>query len=121
MRYAILIYADEAAYAQLPPEELQASFTAFMDYNLELASSGVLLAGAELQPSMTASTLRMNNGAVQVTDGPYAETREQLLGFYTIDVPDHETAISWASRCPAIYGGSIELRPLGVTPDDPQA
>jgi hypothetical protein len=112
MQYMILIYGDEQAYQSMPAEAQQDVFKAFMEYNAALAAGGVLRAGESLQPSFTASTIRMKDGRVQTTDGPFAETREQLGGYYVIETTSLDDAIAWAARCPAIHGGSLEVRPL---------
>ena len=72
--------------------------------------------GAELKPTRSATTVRVRNGKTLTTDGPFAETKEQLGGYYLIEVPDLDQAVHWAARCPAAGGGSIEVRPLGLTP-----
>ena len=76
-------------------------------------AAGVLRGGAELKPTHSATTVRVRNGKTVTTDGPLAETKEQLGDYYLIDVPDLDDAVHWAARCPAAMGGSIEVRPLG--------
>ena len=82
-----------------------------------MRAAGVLHGGAELKPTTTATTVRVTNGKTVTTDGPFAETKEQLGGYYSIDVPNLDEAVKWAARCPAAQGGSIEVRPVGLTPD----
>lgn len=118
MKYMMLLHGDEGAWSSMPEAARTEAIAAYMEFNGALAASGVLSGGAELQPSHTATTLRGRNGQVEVTDGPFAETREQIGGFYILDVPDLDTAMSWARRCPALYGGAIEIRPLGTVPDE---
>ena len=118
MQYIILIYGDEQRFAQqMSGDAMQQMYAAFMQYNKDLAGAGVLRAGAELKPTATATTLRIRDGKTTLTDGPFAETKEALGGYYVIDVPTLDEALKWAARCPAAHGGSIEVRPLGVTPD----
>ena len=114
MQYMILIYDDEKAWATLSEAEAGKIFGAYMEYSKELAKAGVLRGGASLQPTHTATTLRMKGGKVATTDGPFAETKEQLGGYYLIDVPNLDEALRWAGKCPGIHGGSIEVRALGV-------
>ncbi|MEN0060601.1 MAG: YciI family protein [Myxococcota bacterium] len=116
MRYALLLRGDEQAWEAMPPEAQKQAVAEYMTFNAELAASGALAGGAELQPSHTATILRGRDGSIQVTDGPYAEAREQIGGFYILEVNDLDEALAWAKRCPALWGGSVELRPLGTEP-----
>ncbi len=117
MQYMILIYGDEKNFAMLAdnPQAQQQMYAAFTRYGADMREAGVLRGGAELKPTSTATTVRVRNGKTLTTDGPFAETKEQLGGYYMIDVPDLDQAVHWAARCPAANGGSIEVRPLGVT------
>ena len=109
MRYMMLIHHDEEALAKAPQQELWADFAAF---NEALAKAG---AGCErLRPSSAATTIRVRGGKTDVLDGPYADTKEQLAGYFMIDVPDLDQAIAWAARCPSSKYGVIEIRPLWV-------
>jgi hypothetical protein len=85
-----------------------------MANNMELARAGVLVGAASLQPIATARTVRLKSGEPLTTDGPFAETKEQLGGYYVIDVPNRDEALKWAARCPGADGGSCEVRPLGI-------
>lgn len=120
MKYMLLLHGDESAWANMPEEARGPAIQAYMEYNRELAASGVLRGGSELQPSHTATTLRGKNGEVEVIDGPFAEAREQLGGFYILEVDTLDAAMEWARRCPALYGGAIEIRPLGTEPTELQ-
>jgi hypothetical protein len=117
MQYMILIYGDEKNFAMLAdnPQAQQQMYAAFTRYGADMREAGVLRGGAELKPTSTATTVRVRNGKTLTTDGPFAETKEQLGGYYMIDVPDLDQAVHWAARCPAANGGSIEVRPMGVT------
>jgi hypothetical protein len=108
MRYMMLIHHDEAALAAAPQKELWADFGAF---NEALSKAG-LSGGERLQPSSAATTVRQEDGKTDVLDGPYADTREQLAGYFFIDVPDIEQAVEWANRCPSSKYGAIEIRPV---------
>lgn len=120
MQYMILIYGDEKNFALMAnnPEAQKQMYAAFTQYNVDMRGAGILRSGAELKPTHSATTVRVHNGKTLTTDGPFAETKEQLGGYYVIDVPNLDAAVSWAARCPAAQGGSIEVRPLGHTPDN---
>ncbi len=117
MQYMILIYGDESNFAMMAnnPQAQAQMYAAFTRYGADMREAGVLRGGAELKATSTATTVRVRNGKTLTTDGPFAETKEQLGGYYLIDVPDLDQAVHWAARCPAAAGGSIEVRPLGVT------
>jgi hypothetical protein len=111
VKYAILIYSNEArdAYEALPEAEQQA----IMGEYFALSELPVTQGGAQLQPGATATTVRVDNGRTLLTDGPYAETKEVLGGFYLIDVDDLDAALDFASKVPAArMGGLVEVRPL---------
>ncbi|MGH8867440.1 MAG: YciI family protein [Actinomycetes bacterium] len=112
MRYLMLIYAEEAT-SPPPQSEMDAIRQAWMTYDKTIRDAGVALEGEPLQPSSTATTVRVKGGERVVTDGPFAETREVLGGYYLLDAPDLDTALDWAARTPAAqYGGSLEVRPI---------
>ncbi|HYP77857.1 MAG TPA: YciI family protein [Polyangiaceae bacterium] len=108
MRYAIVIYESPVALEARSEPEYRAAYTAYIR---ALSEAGVLLAGAGLQPAVTATTLRIQNGKRQVQDGPYADTKEELGGFLLIEVPDLDKALEWAARCPSLANGVVEVRP----------
>ena len=113
MRYMMLIHHDEAALAAAPQKELYADYAAF---NEALAKAGEgFAAGERLQSASAATTVRQHAGGADVLDGPYADTREQLAGYFLIDVADLDEAIAWARRCPSSRYGSIEIRPLAAS------
>ncbi|MCI3131323.1 YciI family protein [Phenylobacterium aquaticum] len=112
MQYMLLIFEDEQAYSQQPA--LQDVVAQHMKLAAEMREKGVFVSGAGLQPSQTATTVRTAGAAKTVHDGPYPETREQLGGYYLVDVPDLDAALAWAKRIPVVDGGSIEVRPLIV-------
>ncbi len=111
MQYLLLIYSEEPT---APPaqDEIDASMAEWYAYDQAIKDSGVHLAGEALQASQTATTVRLKDSERVVTDGPFAETREVLGGFYLIDVPDLDTALDWAARCPGAKYGSMEVRPV---------
>lgn len=118
MKYAILIHESEAEFAQRnDPTKAGPYWGAYTAYGEALAKAGVMLGGAGLQAPHTSTTLRLKDGKRLVQDGPYADTKEQLGGFYLIDVPDLNAALEWAARCPAAtFGGTVEVRPQLVMP-----
>lgn len=105
MKYLCLVYLDEKRLPELPDEDCVA-------YDTAIRASGHCLASEALESVATATTVRMRNGKVSVTDGPFAETKEQLAGYYLIDVPSLDEAIHWAGKCPSSRIGSIEVRPI---------
>jgi hypothetical protein len=113
MKYILLIYRDESNHGNQTSGDHSAPY---MAYAQALKGAGVLTAGDRLQPVTTASTVRQVNGKAAVFDGPYADSKEQLGGFYIIDVPDLDAALQWAARCPGATQGSVEVRPLWPTP-----
>ena len=112
MQYMLLIYGDEAHFQSMPPQQIGEVVSAYGAYTEALRQAGVLLASDRLRPTTTATTVRVDGGKTQVLNGPYAETKEQLGGFYLLDVPDLDAALSWAARCPGAGHGSIEVRPV---------
>lgn len=112
MQYLLLIYDDEARWQNLPAAELEKMYADYGRLSQSLEAAGAMRGGAELQPVASASTVRVRKGKVLTTDGPFAETKEQLGGFYLIDVPDLDAALKWAAQIPSADGGAIEVRPL---------
>jgi hypothetical protein len=112
MQYMLLIYGDERANENAPREEMTGIINAYMAYTQALHDAKVWVASNRLRPTTAATTVRAKDGRTQVLDGPFAETKEQLGGYYLIDVPDLDAALSWASRCPAARYGSVEVRPI---------
>ncbi len=113
MRYLALIYSDELAATKMTPEEQGANMAAWFAYADEIRQSGKMLGGEALHPTMTATTVRYGNGGNLITDGPFAETKEQLGGYFVIDAANLDEAIAWASKMPHLpRGGSVEIRPI---------
>ena len=113
MQYMLLIYGDETAAMAMTPEEQESSMGEWFQYTEELRQSGAMAAGDALQPTTTATTVSQPNGGdALITDGPFAETREQLGGYYLLNVADLDEAIGWAKKCPGARYGKIELRPV---------
>ena len=112
MRYLCLIYENEKAWESKPQAELEAIMGEYFAFTEGIRSNGKLVASEALQPTQTATTVKVRNGKVSTTDGPYAETKEQLGGFYLIDAKDLNEAIQVASRIPSARDGAIEVRPV---------
>jgi hypothetical protein len=113
MQYALLIHEDETVYAERPEGEAwKAIVEAHTRFGQELAAAGAIRGGAGLKPTETATTLRRTAGAYTVHDGPYAETREQLGGFYLIEAKDLDEALAWARKLPLTADGAVEVRPV---------
>ena len=112
MRYLCLIYENEKAWESKPQSELEAIMGEYFAFTEGIRSNGKLVAGEALQPTQTATTVKVRNGKVSTTDGPYAETKEQLGGFYLIDAKDLNYAIQVASKIPGARDGAIEVRPV---------
>ncbi|MDE2095056.1 MAG: YciI family protein [Burkholderiales bacterium] len=112
MKYLLMIYASEADENAMPPDEIGKVIQAYGAYTDALIAAGAMQAGERLRPSSDATSVRVRGGKTEVLNGPYAETREQLGGYYLIDVPDLDAALSWAARCPSSGHGTIEVRPI---------
>ena len=114
MQYMLLIYGNEARLQSASKSDADQMVAAYGAYTEAVKKAGVLVAADRLRPTTSASTVRVANGKTQVLDGPYAETKEQLAGYYLIDVADLDAALSWAARCPAASHGTVEVRPVWV-------
>ncbi|HEY5804420.1 MAG TPA: YciI family protein [Lysobacter sp.] len=112
MKYACLIYDDEKLFDAMPKPEVDAILGEYFALSDELGQSGHLLGGEALLPVSSATVVRVRNGRVSTTDGPYAETKEQLGGFFLIEARDLDEAIRIAARIPSARLGSIEVRPV---------
>ena len=112
MQYMCLIYDAESTWDAMPEDERNTVFGEYMAFTESIRSSGNYVAGDALQPTNTATTVRVRNGETLVTDGPFAETKEQLGGFFIIEAADADEAIAVAARIPGAAYGSIEVRPV---------
>lgn len=112
MKYMLLMYANESEAPTYTPEEYQAVAQAWHAFGKEAEAAGVLISNNGLSPVADATTVRVRNGKHLITDGPFAETHEQLGGYYLLDCKDLDEAISWAVKVPTAKYGSIEVRPL---------
>ena len=116
MKYLLLIYESEAAFAGVSEAEQGKIFEEYMDYTRRIKKNGNYIGGEALQPVSTATAVRVKNGKTVTTDGPFAETREQLGGFYLVEAKDLDEAIKLAAGIPASRTGTIEVRPIMPTP-----
>jgi hypothetical protein len=112
MRYALLICTEEAADEALSPEEASARMAKYAAFGEEMGQRGVLQTGERLRPTTDATTVRVRDGEVLASDGPFAETKEQIGGFYLVDCANLDEAIEVASKIPGAQTGSIEVRPI---------
>ena len=121
MKFMLLLWGDESHWADMSEEEAAAEMARWEDYSAQLVAVGAMVSGEGLQPSATSKTLRIENGERVVTDGPYAETKEQLGGFYVIECASMDEAIEWAAKVPSAERGSTEIRPVVVFPVEANA
>jgi hypothetical protein len=112
MEYMLLIYDNEQKWEKLPDEERNAIIREYFALTNEMRDHGIYITGAPLRPTMTASTVRIRDDEQLVTDGPFAETKEQLAGYFLIEAESDEEARAWAAKIPAARYGSIEVRPV---------
>jgi len=112
MEYMLLLHVDESGWPKLSKAEQEQGMAAYRAYTEALKQAGVYKSGSQLGPSTTAKTIRLANGKQQVLDGPYADAKEQVGGYYLIEAPDLENALSWAARCPTVGHGVVEIRQL---------
>lgn len=112
MQYLLMIYGDESGLADMPHDEVGTMMAGYEKFGNDARAAGVLVGGERLQPSVTATTVKVRDGERLLTDGPFAEAREQLGGYYLVDCPDLDAALSWAARIPGAIYGAIEVRPI---------
>jgi hypothetical protein len=112
MQYMLLIYGDENARFNATKEQSEQMMSAYLAYSEAMRKAGVYQSGNPLQGTSTATTVRAPDGKTKVLNGPYAESKEQLGGYYLIDAPDLDSALSWAARCPGAQFGAVEVRPI---------
>ena|SRR5262245_7076869 len=112
MNYILLIYSDEAQQAKFSSAQAGEVMQGYMAFTQDVVKAGKFKAGDPLEPTSTATTIRVRNGHTTTTDGPFAETKEQLAGYYIVDAADLDEAISIAARIPTAKFGSIEVRPI---------
>ena len=116
MKYMLLIATDQASFGKLDPTEQADAMGEYIAFTQSIAASGELVAGDQLQPIDTATTVTVDAGRTLTTDGPFAETKETIGGYYIVDVPDLDRAVELAAMIPAARHGKVEVRPLVVLP-----
>jgi hypothetical protein len=116
MKYLLLIYENEADFTKASEAEQGKIFQEYFDYSVRIRKAGKYISGEALQPVSSATTVKIRDGKTLTTDGPFAETREQLGGFYMVEAKDLDEAIELAKGIPAVRTGSIEVRPILPTP-----
>lgn len=112
MEYMLLIHADEEGFGTLPDAARNQALAAYGAYTEALRQSGVVRSSNRLRPASSATVVRVRDGNTEVQNGPFIETKESLGGYYLIDVPNLDAALSWAARCPGASHGTIEVRPV---------
>jgi hypothetical protein len=112
MKYLLMVYGSEQGMRALSKDTMDQALAAYGAYTEALKKAGVYTGSNRLRPTNSGSTVRVADGKTQVLDGPYAETKEQLGGYFLIDVPNLDAALSWAARCPGASHGSVEVRPI---------
>jgi len=112
MQFLLTLYADDSGWNKMTPEQQQQGVAAYAAYGQALEAAGVLKGSNRLRPADTATTLRTTNGKVQILDGPFIESKEQLGGYYLIEAQDLDAALSWAAKCPGVGHGIVEVRAI---------
>ena len=112
MRYLLLIHNAESIFAKMSPQDMGKLMGEWGKFHEEIAASGTFKDAARLRPVATATTVKVRNGKTLTTDGPFTETKEQLGGYYLIDVKDLDEAIRWAAKIPSARDGGVEIRPV---------
>ena len=121
MQYMLLIFDDERVWGQLSEEERGRLYAEYGTFTNELREAGALVTADQLQPSATATLVQVRDGETLTTDGPFAETKEQLGGYYLIEAESLDEAIEWAAKIPSARGGTIEVRPVVQLPAEVEA
>jgi hypothetical protein len=112
MQYLLMLYSDERGFYSMTPAQQREGVAAYTAFTEALTKAGALKGSNRLQSSSAATTVRVANGKTQVLNGPFADSKEQLGGYYLIDVPDLDAALAWAARCPTAGHGVVEVRPV---------
>ena len=118
MQYSLLVISQESGDAGITEEDMEWGRKAFDAYGKALDAAGVLVSADILQPVAASTTVSMRDGALQIQDGPFADTKERLNGTFVINVPDLDAALDWAGKCPAAQYGAIEVRPSAIVFSD---
>ncbi len=117
MQYLMLLYTNENSWHAMTESERNLAFAAYMEFNQTLVRAGAMVIGAQLTPAHTATTLRSTEGKLAMTDGPFAETKEQLGGIYLVECPTLDEALALAGQCPGVLHGAVALdEQIGLEP-----
>jgi hypothetical protein len=114
MQYLLAIYGNERAVESMPREQMTEMINSYTAFTQALRDAKVWVASNRLRPTSAATSVRVSDGKTKLLDGPFAETKEQLGGYYLIEVPDLDAALAWAARCPGARYGTVEVRPIWV-------
>lgn len=114
MQFIALIHNDEASWQELSDEERSEIYTGYMSLSQDAQAAGVMVDGSELAPTSAATTVRVREAQTLVTDGPYADVKEALGGYFIFECPSMDEAVDWAARIPAAAQGAIEVRPIRI-------
>ncbi|HKT80555.1 MAG TPA: YciI family protein [Vicinamibacterales bacterium] len=112
MQYLLMLYSEEGRWNQMSPAEQEQGMAAYRAFTEALKKSNALVGSNRLQPTATATTVRSTNGKAQVLNGPFADSKEQLGGYFLIEAADLDAALAWAARCPGSSHGTVEVRPI---------
>lgn len=112
MQYLLMLYSEEAQWDKMPEAAQKQGMAAYQAYTEALRKAGALVGSNRLRPTSSATTVRVADGKSHVQDGPFIDSKEQVGGYYLIEAPDLDAAISWAARCPGAGHGTIEVRPV---------
>jgi hypothetical protein len=112
MQHLLVLYIDEAAFPKLTPPQQEQRTAAYRAYRQALIEAGAFVGSNRLRPTSSATVVSIRNGKTHVQDGPYSDSKEQLAGYFLIDVPDLHAALEWAARCPTASHGTVEVRPI---------
>lgn len=112
MQYALLIHLDDTPFVSASDEQREQMTAPYAAYNEALIKAGAMVSGERLRPATAATLVKVRGDKTEVLDGPYADTKEQLAGFYIVEAADVDAAIKWAARCPSASYGTIEVRPV---------
>ena len=117
MEFLALIHSDEAVWERMSDDERASAYEEYVEFGQAARAAGVFVDGNELGPTTSATTVRIRDGKQLVTDGPYAEVKEALGGYYLLDCGSFDEAVDWAARIPAAAYGAVEVRPVHVDPE----
>ena len=112
MEYMLVLFSDPKQFMTMPPAEMEKTIAAYTAYTQALQNEKVFRDSRRLRPASDATTVKVDQGKSKVINGPFIETKEELAGYYLIDVPDLDAALKWAARCPTAHHGNVEVRPV---------